>query len=65
MEVMDELLSTAEAADACGVVPATITRWVDSGKLVPVHKGKGLRGAFVFRKSDVEKLKDTETAPAE
>jgi excisionase family DNA binding protein len=48
-----ELITTLQAAELIGVHPATITRWVDSGKLRPVHKGTGLRGAFLFDKAAV------------
>lgn len=48
-----ELLSTQEAAELTGLSVATINRWTASGKLTPVHKGKGIRGTNVFNKADL------------
>lgn len=48
--------NTADVVEASGKSVATITRWVAAGKLTPVHKGTGLRGAFLFRRKDVEAL---------
>lgn len=51
-----DLLTTADVMDRTGKTAATITRWVAAGKLTPVHKGRGLRGAFMFSKDDVDAL---------
>lgn len=51
-----ELIDTKTAAQLCNRTYATISRWVADGKLKPVYKGEGLRGGFVFKKRDVEKL---------
>lgn len=37
MHTTTELLSTAEAAELLGKNRSTITRWVKSGRLKPVH----------------------------
>lgn len=50
------LLTTREVAEMVGRNEATITRWVASGKLSPMHKGEGIRGAFLFRRNDVHRL---------
>ena len=46
--------------DACrilrGIHHATLSRWVASGRIKPAGKVAGRTGAFVFRRSDVEKL---------
>jgi hypothetical protein len=47
-------LTTAEIVEATGTTPATVTRWVAAGKLSPIHKGQGIRGAFLFDRKDVE-----------
>lgn len=51
-----ELISTQEAAELAGQSVATINRWATSGKLTPVHKGKGIRGAHIYKRTDLEAL---------
>jgi predicted site-specific integrase-resolvase len=50
----EQFLTTAEIVKATGTTPATVTRWVAAGKLSPIHKGQGIRGAFLFDRKDVE-----------
>lgn len=49
-------MTTAEAAEALGVSIKTVTRWAASGKLTPLKKLPGPRGAFIFNSGDVEAL---------
>jgi excisionase family DNA binding protein len=49
----DDLLTTSEVCDALQVGSSTISRWVADGRLEPARKLPGLRGAFLFRRSDV------------
>lgn len=56
-----ELVSTQEAAELAGRDVATINRWAASGKLTPVHQGKGIRGSRVYNRADVEALLETST----
>lgn len=49
-------LTTAEACEILAKDRATITRWVEAGKLTPAHKLPGRTGAFLFSRADVEKL---------
>lgn len=51
------LIGSVEVAEALGVSRPTITRWAQTGKIKPAHRGAGLRGALVFRKSEVERVK--------
>lgn len=48
--------TTAEAAEALGVSVKTITRWVGSGKLTPVKRLPGKRGAMLFAGADIEAI---------
>jgi DNA-binding transcriptional MerR regulator len=66
MSVLD-LLPTAEVARQLGVNVKAIHRMVDAKKLVPVTKGPGPRGAYLFNPGDVERLKAERTTnlPAE
>lgn len=58
-----ELVSTAQAAELLDVTVPTVTRWVADNRLKPVFKGDGLRGAFVFTKSEIERFRAVRTAP--
>lgn len=51
-------VTTAQIVKATGTTPATVTRWVAAEKLQPVHKGQGLRGAFLFDRDDVKAFLD-------
>lgn len=50
---MSDLVPTTWAAQALGVTPATISRMVARGELVPAAKTPGLRGGFMFHQADV------------
>lgn len=49
-------LTTAEVAATLGVDVRTVHRWVTAGELTPLTKLPGLRGAYLFARSDVEAL---------
>jgi predicted site-specific integrase-resolvase len=49
-------LPTAAVAKALGVGTSTVHRLVESGELRPTVRFPGLRGAMLFRPSDVAKL---------
>lgn len=51
---MSELLTTREFADAIGVVPETVRRWVRGGKLTPA--GETLGGHKRFLESQVAEV---------
>lgn len=58
---IDDLLTTSEVCETLEVGTSTISRWVADGRLAPARKLPGLRGAFLFRRADVDALK-TEAA---
>ena len=59
----EELVDTRGALNVLGrTSPTTISRLVKAGKLTPVHKLPGLRGAYVFRRSDVLALRGERAA---
>ena len=49
------LITTAEVAQRLGVSIPTVNRWVRDGRLTPVQKLPGLRGANLFRAEDIER----------
>ena len=59
--ITEDLIGTAEAARILGKSPRTVHRLVDSGDLTPALTAPGGRaGAYLFHRSDVEKLRPTE-----
>lgn len=51
-----ELVTTADVVAALGRSNSTIMRMVEAGELTPVFKANGLRGAYLFDRSQVEAL---------
>lgn len=49
------LITTAEVAERLGVSIPTVNRWVRDGRLTPVQKLPGIRGANLFRADDIER----------
>lgn len=58
MPVLDDLLTTAQAAEILGKHPRTVQRMVASGALVPATTLPGKTGAHLFARSEVERAKD-------
>lgn len=58
----DELVSTAEAARIIGRHVRTIHRAVADGRLTPITKIEGKTGAYLFRRADVEALRESGAA---
>ncbi len=48
-----DLITARQAADILGVGISTIHRMAEDGRLIEVQKLPGLRGARLFRRSDV------------
>ncbi|NAZ17899.1 helix-turn-helix domain-containing protein [Glutamicibacter soli] len=57
--VRSELIVTAEVAERLGVTPRHVSRLVDEGKLAPVFKAPGIRGAYLFDRTEVEALAES------
>lgn len=49
-------MPTSEAAEMCDVSVKTFLRWKDKGRINPVSKLPGLRGGYIFNRSDIEAL---------
>ena len=47
-------LTSAEVAQVFGVSVTTVNNWARAGRLRPIVKGPGVRGANHFRREDVE-----------
>lgn len=54
----DDLIGTREAAAILGINDVTLTRWTRADKLTPAAKAPGIRGAYLFRRADIEELAD-------
>lgn len=52
----NDFLTTAQVADAKGVNPRTVARWVKSGRLPYAVKVPGETGAYLFDPADVDAL---------
>jgi DNA-binding transcriptional MerR regulator len=55
MSIFD-LLPTSEVARRLGVNVKAVHRMVEAKRLIPVAKGPGLRGAYLFNPGDVERI---------
>lgn len=51
-----EILTSSAAASKLGVSVSTIARMAQAGRLQPIAKAPGVRGAYLFNRSDVEAL---------
>ena len=51
-----DLVGSVEAATIIGVDPSTIARWVERKRLTPVAKAPGRYGAFLFSRTQVQRL---------
>lgn len=59
---VDELITTAEAADILGKHVRTVHRLIAEGALIPVTKMPGKTGAYLLRRVDVEKIAKRDNA---
>jgi excisionase family DNA binding protein len=53
----EDLITTRQAAEILRVSPSTVLRMVNRDRsLTPTVRAPGLRGALLFRRSDIEAL---------
>lgn len=57
-----QLIGVAEASKLTGLDRRTLHRRVERGELHPVSKLPGLRGAYIFDRSEIEELIPEERA---
>lgn len=52
----NQFMSSAETAARLNIHRSTLTRWVQQGKIAPVIKGDGVRGAMFFERKEVARV---------
>jgi excisionase family DNA binding protein len=60
--VETNLIGTAEACELLSIHRSTLARWVTDGRVKPAIELRGATGARLFRRRDIEALRDQETA---
>lgn len=50
-------MTSAEACEQLGIDRSTLSRWVATSRITPAFKLPGLRGAFMFDTSEVERVR--------
>jgi excisionase family DNA binding protein len=53
-----DLVTTAEVAAELRVHVRTVHRMIEAGKLAPIAKAPGLRGAYLFSREDIDALRE-------
>ncbi|MCU4295495.1 helix-turn-helix domain-containing protein [Brevibacterium permense] len=51
-----DCMGTGEAAERLSVDRSTLSRWVKSGKLVPIIRGNGKTGEMFFAEDEIERV---------
>jgi predicted site-specific integrase-resolvase len=59
------LIGAADACDRLDIDRATLSRWVEAGKITPALTGRGRTGARFFDSTDVDRLHAELLAQAE
>ena len=54
--VLPDWMTASDAADDLGIGRSTRALWAREGKITPLMKLPGIRGAYVFARADVERL---------
>lgn len=53
----DDFITSAEVCAELGIDRSTLTRWVQAGRIKPATKLPGLRGPYLFTRSEVARVK--------
>ena len=53
---LPDWITASDAADDLGIERSTLALWAREGKITPLMKLPGIRGAYVFARADVERL---------
>ena len=54
---LEDLLTSAEAAERLGIDRGTLTRWVQSGRIARAAKLPGKRGPALFDPAEVDRVR--------
>jgi excisionase family DNA binding protein len=52
----EALITSAEACESLGIDRSTLSRWVASGRIAPATKLPGIRGPFLFTRTEVQRI---------
>ncbi len=52
----ENVIGVSDSAEIIGCSVSTVKRYVDSGRLAPVHQLPGRTGAYLFAREDIERL---------
>lgn len=63
-ESTDDYLESAEVVQILNIDRSTLSRWVTSGRIKPAMKLRGLRGAFLFAPTEVERVRQQSSSAA-
>ena len=63
-QLQDDLLTSFEAGLILKKSARTVQRMVPAGELIPALKLPGPNGAYLFKRSDIEALRDASETPA-
>lgn len=62
--MIEDLITTKEAAEILGCSPRTVHRMVDTEELIPVAQVRTSRhGAYLFKRSDIEQAPQSRVNP--
>lgn len=55
---MNQILSSREACLRLSIDRSTLTRWVQIGRITPIHKLPGRTGAFLFEPAEIDRVRN-------